>query len=51
VSDRIRDYAQRLREGELDRVWFDMTGTRLPFTEKREIGKFFAKLSGLLRKK
>jgi hypothetical protein len=48
---RIRDYAKRLRDDELDKVWFDMTATRLPHTEKREIGKFFAKLAELLRKK
>jgi hypothetical protein len=48
--DRIRDYAERLREDELDKVWFDMTGTRLPFTEKREIGRLFARLAELFRK-
>jgi predicted nucleotidyltransferase len=50
LLDRIRDYAERLREGELDRVWFDMTGTRLPFTEKREISRLFARLAELFRK-
>ena len=44
LLERIRDYAKRLRDNELDKVWFDMTATRLPFTEKREIAKFFAKL-------
>jgi hypothetical protein len=44
LLERIRDYAKRLREDELDKVWFDMTATRLPFTEKREIAKLFAKL-------
>lgn len=48
---RIRDYAKRLRDDELDKVWFDVTATRLPHTEKREIAKFFAKLAELLRKK
>ena len=37
LLERIRDYAKRLRGGELDKVWFDMTATRLPFTEKHEI--------------
>ena len=46
---RIRDYAKRVREGELDKVWFDMTATRLPFTEKREIAKLFAELVELGR--
>jgi len=49
LLERIRDYAKRLRGDELDRIWFDMTGSRLPHTEKREITKFFAKLAELLR--
>ena len=49
LLERIRDYAKRLREDELDKVWFDMTATRLPFTEKREIAKLFAKLVELGR--
>jgi hypothetical protein len=51
LLERIRDYAKRLREDELDQVWFDMTATRLPFTEKREIAKLFAKLVELFRGK
>jgi len=50
MLDRIRDYAKRLRENDLDRLWFDITATRLPFTEKREIGKVFSDLANLLRK-
>jgi hypothetical protein len=50
LLDRIRDYAGSLRDGELDKVWFEMTGTRLPFTEKREIGRFFSRLADLLRR-
>ena len=49
LLDRIRDYARRLREGELDEVWFNMTATRLPHTEKREIVSLLSKLAGLLR--
>jgi predicted nucleotidyltransferase len=49
LLDRIRDYAKRLRDDELDKVWFEMTGTRLPFTEKREIRKFFSRLANLFR--
>jgi hypothetical protein len=49
LLDRIRDYARRLREGELDEVWFNMTATRLPHTEKREILSLLSKLAGLLR--
>jgi predicted nucleotidyltransferase len=47
---RIRDYAKRLRENDLDMVWFGMTATRLPFTEKKEIGKVFSNLANLLRR-
>jgi hypothetical protein len=46
---RIRDYAKRLRDDELDKIWFDVTGTRFPYTEKRETTKLFAKLADLFR--
>lgn len=51
LLERIRDYAERLRDDELGRIWFEMTGARLPYTEKREILKFFAGLAELFRKK
>lgn len=51
LLERIRDYAKRLMEDELDKVWFDTTATRFPFTEKREITKFFAKLVEFFREK
>ena len=35
LLERIRDYAKRLRDGELDKIWFDMTGSRFPYAEKR----------------
>ena len=50
LLDRIRDYARRLREGELDKVWFNVTATRLPHTEKRGIGSLFSKLAELFRR-
>lgn len=50
LLDRIRDYARRLREGELDEVWFNVTATRLPHTEKREMRSFFSKLAELFRR-
>jgi len=49
LLNRVRDYARRLREGELGRIWFSVTASRLPHTEKREIARFFAKLADLLR--
>jgi hypothetical protein len=51
LLDRVRDYARRLREGELDEVWFNATATRLPHTEKREIGSLFSKLAELFRQR
>jgi hypothetical protein len=50
LLQRIRDYARRLRDGELDQVWANVTATRLPNTEKREIGRLFSKLAELLRR-
>ena len=49
LLERIRDYAKKLRENDLDRVWFDMTATRLPFTEKRKISRVFSNLANLFR--
>jgi len=50
LLQRIRDYARRLRDGELDQVWANATATRLPNTEKREIGRLLSKLAELLRR-
>jgi len=49
LLNQAREYARRLREGELDMIWFDVTASRLPHGEKRQIAKFFAKLVGFLR--
>ena len=49
LLNRVRDYARRLREGELARIWFSVTASRLPHIEKREIARFFVKLADLLR--
>jgi predicted nucleotidyltransferase len=51
LLDRIRDYATRLRDGELDRVWFSVTGARTSYVEKRDMRAFFARLTELLRQK
>jgi len=50
LLQRIRDYARRLRDGDLDQVWANVTASRLPNTEKREIGRLFSKLAELLRR-
>lgn len=49
LLNRVRDYARRLREGELARIWFSVRASQLPHIEKREIARFFAKLADLLR--
>lgn len=49
LLERVRDYAKRLRENDLDRVWFGTTATRLTFSEKREIGQVFSNLANQLR--
>ena len=51
LLERIRDYAKRLRDDELDRIWFEITGTKLPYTEKRANLRLFATLAELLRKR
>jgi hypothetical protein len=50
LLDRIRDYARRLREGELDEVWFNVTATRLPHIEKQEMRGFISKLAEQFRR-
>jgi len=50
LLERIRDYAMRLKDGELDQIWFDTTGSRFPYAEKREITKLLSKLADLLRR-
>jgi len=49
LLNQAREYARRLREGELDMIWFDVTASRLLHAEKRQMAKFFAKLVGFLR--
>lgn len=49
LVNQVRDYARRLREGELDQLWSRVTASRLPATEKRQIGSFFTKLADALR--
>jgi hypothetical protein len=49
ILDRTRDYSARIRRGELDRIWIEMTGARLSFVQKRELLRFLAKLADKLR--
>lgn len=49
LLNQVRDYARRLRDGELDKTWFSLTASRLPQVERREILKFLSKSANLLR--
>ena len=49
ILDRTRDYATKIRRGELERTWTGMTGARLSFAQKRELLRFLASLSDQLR--
>ncbi len=45
LLDRIRDFAVRIRRGDLDRIWTSMTGARLSFVQKRELLQFLTRLA------
>jgi hypothetical protein len=49
ILERTRDYAARIRRGELDRIWTGMTGARLSFIQKRKLLRFLARLADQLR--
>lgn len=49
ILDRTRDYATKIRRGELDRIWTSVTGARLSFAQKRELLRFLARLADQLR--
>jgi hypothetical protein len=51
LLNRVGDYSTRLRNGELDRVWFSVTGARLSYVDKRNMHALFARLGQLLRQK
>ena len=49
LLERVRDFAKRLRMGELDKVWVGMTASRLSHVQNREISRFLGRLADLLR--
>jgi hypothetical protein len=49
LLDRVRDYATRVKKGELDKIWSGMTGARLSFVQKRELLQFLRRLADQLR--
>ena len=48
LFDRVRDFAAKLRMGELDKTWTGMTASRLSHVQQ-EISRFLRKLTDLLR--
>lgn len=44
VISQLRTYAEFIRKGEAEKLWFNITGSRIPATEKREILKFIRKM-------
>lgn len=49
LLERVRDFAARLRTGELDRTWSGMTASRLSHVQRRELSRFLTRLTDLLR--
>ena len=45
----LRNYADFVRKGETDKLWFNITGSRLPSTEKRKILKFIRETVNMLK--
>jgi len=51
LLDRTRDYAARVKKGELDKIWYGMTRARLSYVQKRELSRFLGRLADQLRSK
>ncbi|MDG6998282.1 MAG: nucleotidyl transferase AbiEii/AbiGii toxin family protein [Nitrososphaerota archaeon] len=49
LLESARDYAARVKKGQLDKIWSGMTGARLSFTQKRRLLQFLAGLADQLR--
>ncbi len=49
LLERVRDFAAKLRMGELDRAWSSMTASRLSHVQRREMSRFIARLADQLR--
>lgn len=49
LLDKARDYAARVKKGQLDKVWSAITGARLSFTQKRKLLQFLASLADRLK--
>lgn len=49
IISQLRRYAEFVRKGEAEKLWFNVTGSRIPATERREILKFIRKMADTLR--
>ncbi len=49
LLERVRDFAAKLRMGELDRTWSGMTASRLSHVQRRETLRFLVRLADRLR--
>jgi hypothetical protein len=49
LVSQLRSYADFVRRGEADKLWFNITGSRLPSTEKRKILRFIREIVNLLK--
>ncbi|MDH5779070.1 MAG: nucleotidyl transferase AbiEii/AbiGii toxin family protein [Candidatus Bathyarchaeota archaeon] len=49
LISQLRSYAEFVRKGEAAKLWFNITGSRIPATERREILKFIRKMVDALR--
>jgi len=49
LVSQLRSYAEFVRRGEADKLWFNTTGLRLSSTEKRKILNFIRKIVTLLK--
>jgi len=49
IISQLRRYAEFVRKGEAEKLWFNITGSRIPATERREILKFIQKMVNALR--
>lgn len=49
IRSQIQEFAKKVNDGEMDKVWSDVTGARLAGVQRRSIQKFLRELDGSLR--
>jgi hypothetical protein len=49
IRSQIQEFAKKINNGEMDKVWSDVTGARLTGVQRRSIQKFLRELDGSLR--